>query len=282
MITQFTLLLAHGMSLMWLLMPRRLVTSGFFRIQSLVALGLCVLATLAAGQLTPAISPGQRTLPATAQPSSEAVESTHSLRPDSPPTNLTGIRVAAILAAIFAYFGSALWRIEYRSAGTVCLYGIFVATLAGLICLAPRLPAQSSAEWFGQVLSLWSSAAVIGGATTAMLLGHWYLTAPMMSLAPLRRLTHLWFAALMLRLVLSAWAWMHAGEAVAGSLIWTWMALRWLAGILAPLLLAVMTDRILRYRNTQAATGVLFAGVILVFLGEMSAALLQAELRQPL
>ena len=43
-----------------------------------------------------------------------------------------------------------------------------------------------------------------------------------------------------------------------------------------------MTIRILRYRNTQAATGVLFAGVILVFLGEMSAALLLAELRHPL
>ena len=58
--------------------------------------------------------------------------------------------------------------------------------------------------------------------------------------------------------------------------------MRWLAGILGPLAIAVMAIRILRYRNTQAATGVLFAGVILVFIGEMAAALLYAELRVPL
>ena len=43
-----------------------------------------------------------------------------------------------------------------------------------------------------------------------------------------------------------------------------------------------MTLRILRYRNTQAATGVLFAAVILSFIGEMSAALLAGELQRPL
>ena len=54
--------------------------------------------------------------------------------------------------------------------------------------------------------------------------------------------------------------------------------MRWLAGLLGPLVIACMADRILRYRNTQAATGVLFAGVILTFIGEMSAALLYTEL----
>ena len=58
--------------------------------------------------------------------------------------------------------------------------------------------------------------------------------------------------------------------------------LRWLAGILGPLVISIMAVRILRYRNTQAATGVLFAGVILTFIGEMSAALLYSELHVPL
>jgi hypothetical protein len=103
-----------------------------------------------------------------------------------------------------------------------------------------------------------------------------------MSIEPLKRLTLFFFIALLVRLAFAAYGWVHAGTAIQGSLIWTWLALRWLAGIIAPLVLAVMTQRILRYRNTQAATGVLFAGVILVFLGEMSAELLSAELRQPL
>jgi hypothetical protein len=82
-------------------------------------------------------------------------------------------------------------------------------------------------------------------------------------------------------LVVSAIAWGYGHEALQGSLLWTWFALRWLAGILGPLVLCGMTLRILRYRNTQAATGVLFAAVILSFIGEMSAALLAAELHRP-
>ena len=38
MIAQFALRLVCGISLMWLLMPRRQITSGFFRIQMLLAL----------------------------------------------------------------------------------------------------------------------------------------------------------------------------------------------------------------------------------------------------
>jgi hypothetical protein len=42
-----------------------------------------------------------------------------------------------------------------------------------------------------------------------------------------------------------------------------------------------MVWRILKYRNTQSATGVLFAGVILTFIGELSAALLDKDLSHP-
>jgi hypothetical protein len=61
-----------------------------------------------------------------------------------------------------------------------------------------------------------------------------------------------------------------------------WLALRWAAGVAAPAVLFVMVRRILRYRNTQAATGVLFVAVILTFIGEMTALLLEHELRRPL
>jgi len=40
--------------------------------------------------------------------------------------------------------------------------------------------------------------------------------------------------------------------------------------------------RILKYRNTQSATGVLFAAVILAFIGETTAALLFREFHWPL
>ena len=62
----------------------------------------------------------------------------------------------------------------------------------------------------------------------------------------------------------------------------TMLALRTLAGILSPLILSLMTWQILKYKNTQAATGVLFVGVILTFIGELVAAILQQELHLPL
>ena len=64
--------------------------------------------------------------------------------------------------------------------------------------------------------------------------------------------------------------------------MWIWMGLRWLAGILGPILIFVMVWRILKYRNTQSATGVLFVAVILTFIGEMTALLLFQEIRQPI
>jgi hypothetical protein len=60
-----------------------------------------------------------------------------------------------------------------------------------------------------------------------------------------------------------------------------WLALRWLAGILGPLVVCWMTMQILKLRNTQAATGVLFVGVILTFIGELSASLLYYDLKIP-
>ncbi len=254
MITQFALLLAHGISLMWMLMPRRLVTSGFFRIQSMVAMGLCVLAALAAGQLATNESPG----------------------------NIVSLRIAAILAAVCGYFGSVFWRLDLRKAGTWCLSGVFVSTLTAVLLLIMPSNLQVSFATAISFLSAESAAAVVGGATAGMLLGHWYLTAPMMSLEPLKRLIQIWLIALMVRFVISGVATWNSLDQMQSSLLWTWMSLRWLAGLLAPLLLAVMSSRILNYRNTQAATGVLFAGVILVFLGEMSAALLQAEIQRPM
>jgi hypothetical protein len=132
------------------------------------------------------------------------------------------------------------------------------------------------------LLSRLSTAAVLGGAVTGMLLGHWYLTAPTMSIEPLKRLSLVFGIAVTARLLVSLVGWFLAGDRLQTGTQLTWFALRWLAGIIGPLVIAWMALRILRYRNTQAATGVLFAGVILTFIGEMSAALLFSELKVPL
>lgn len=246
MLTQFTLQLIAGISLMWVLMARRQVTSGFFRIQMLLVLGLSVLATLAAGQL---------------------------VREDV----RAWVSTSSVLLAVLAFVGSVLWTLERRTAGGVCACLVW-----GLASFALELAFRGTLQpnWMG-ILSAGSSAAVLGASVTGMLLGHWYLTAPSMSITPLHKLTLVLGVSLGVRLLLSGLGWWWSSEVLVGSLLWTWFALRWLAGILAPLVLCGMTLRILRYRNTQAATGVLFAIVILAFIGELSAALLQSELGRP-
>uniref|UniRef100_A0A7C2PJ12 Uncharacterized protein n=1 Tax=Schlesneria paludicola TaxID=360056 RepID=A0A7C2PJ12_9PLAN len=252
-ISLFVLQLIAGISLMWCLAPRGQITWGFFRIQMLLVLGLAVLVLLVAGRV-----PVDESLP------------------------LSGAvgwqRVLMIPVAVAAYVGSVLWTLDRRGAGTVC-----IALIAALSGWAVLMSAWGTMQPSGLgLLSAYSTAAVLGGVVTGMLLGHWYLTAPTMSIAPLSRLTWFLTAAVLVRLVVSAVGWSLAEGSLQGSLIWTWFALRWLAGILAPLVLCGMTLRILRYRNTQAATGVLFAAVILSFIGEMSAALLAGELQRPL
>jgi hypothetical protein len=258
MIAEFSLLLTCGMSLMWCLMPRAQVTSGFFRIQMLIVLGLTVLAILTMGQLS------------------------HSSGERLSGQMLFYSRVAAAIAIAFGYVGSIAWLLDRRRIGTVSMVGIFTASLTSLICSRGGLVWLTSPAGAFHFLSNMATASVLGGAVTGMLLGHWYLTAPTMSIEPLKKLCWYFSLAIFLRLVVSAIGATFAGHTLNGGVQWTWFALRWLAGILGPMAISVMAIRILKYRNTQAATGVLFAGVILSFIGEMSAALLSTELRVPL
>lgn len=252
MITQFALRLVCGMSLMWALLPRRDVTTGFFRIQMLVTLGLSVLAALMRGEAAAA---------------------------ESPNPLLLGLCIAV---AVASFAGSVVWTLGRRGAGDVFVFlvqGISAAAL--LVSYAPPDPVTALRRGLA-VANEFSAAALLGGAVTGMLLGHWYLTAPAMSIAPLSRVNLFFGVAAVARLLVATAGLVVAWNSLETSTHWIWLALRWTAGLMGPLVVAMMVARILRYRNTQAATGVLFVGVILTFIGEMTAALLLHELGLPL
>jgi hypothetical protein len=256
MIVLFVLRLIVGLGLTWCLLPRRLVTSGFFRIQLLVTLGLSVLLFVLAPQ-TPQLADGEDWLS---------------------PETFAG--VAAAIAGV-SFVGSALWILERRRAGTVASFLVLGLSAALMITVetreveAPALAAAAAA----------SAAWLVGGTTCAMLLGHWYLTAAAMSLVPLQRAIRLAQGSVALQLIVALTATALADDSVRQSLVGAhlvWTLLRWLAGVAAPLVLLVLARGTLRYRNTQAATGVLFAAVILVFIGQAAALLLANELGWPL
>lgn len=263
MIAQFALRLICGMSLMWALMPRQQVSSGFFRIQMLVVMGLGVLAALM-GDAEP--------LPS------------RLLSPDI-------VQAVCGVVALAAFAGSVVWTLERRRLGTGIgiLVLVFSASVIALQSLASKHPLQD-VYWFFS-LSEFAGSAVLGGTVVGMLLGHWYLTAPTMSIAPLHVVNKVLGMAGVVRLLISLAAlclvWGGAFDASHGTpavarIPRMWISLRWLAGVIGPLVVSLMVWRILKYRNTQAATGVLFVGVILAFIGDMLAALLLRETGIPL
>jgi hypothetical protein len=122
------------------------------------------------------------------------------------------------------------------------------------------------------------SALVVGSATTAMLMGHSYLIAPAMTIAPLMRLLAAGLLSVILRIALAAfglWGWTSAsGASNLDMEFLLWLSVRWALGLIAPLVLGWMAWETARIRSTQSATGILYVVVIVCFLGELMSMLL--------
>jgi hypothetical protein len=169
-----------------------------------------------------------------------------------------------------AFLGSLVWSLEGAPASRALgLVSAFCALAA--LCLASMETASGqSLGWL--IAGELSSAALLGTATTAMLMGHSYLIAPSMSLTPLMRLLVAFFAALLLRGILSGlglWFWL--GEHSVGALdeMVIFLPVRWGIGFVGPLVLGIMAWQTAKIRSTQSATGILYVVVILTFLGEL-------------
>jgi hypothetical protein len=194
-----------------------------------------------------------------------------------------GLALLAALGvgAVLAFAGSLVWSLEGAPAGRVLMAVTFAALLGALALLeVARAP---PGEWAWVLASSCTSAALLGTATTAMLMGHSYLIAPAMSLTPLLRLLAALFVATAARLLVAA----------AGLWFWTaehplfnledetvlWLPLRWGLGFVGPLVLGYLAWQTARVRSTQSATGILYVVVIFCFLGELTGQLLWESTR---
>lgn len=250
MFAVFALRLGFGMMGSLLLLNPAQVNPRFFRTHFLTALGLVVLALVISG-------------------GAENIALTCALGP----------------AIGLALLGSIVWMLEGAPAGRVLivLTGLALAAALGLTrwsqveaADAGSLPPEQ-AELAGLLAEDFSSAALLGTATTAMLIGHSYLIAPAMSLTPLLRLLQAFFACLFVRIGLAAaglwWPW--TGSPGADNLDTTlWLLPRWGVGFIAPLVLGWMAWEAAKIRSTQSATGILYVVVVFCFLGELIGQLL--------
>ncbi len=196
-----------------------------------------------------------------------------------------GLLALLIAGMVLALAGSVAWALEGAPGGRVLIVltaGTLAAALVWQEALASGVDGASGSLDFPLAARLagdLTSAALLGSALTAMLLGHSYLISPSLSIRPLMRL----LAALALAVVARAaadgcalvrWTADHS----LGSLNTEetlWLPVRWLVGFAAPLALTWMAWQAARIRSTQSATGILYVVVIFCFLGELMGLLLR-------
>jgi hypothetical protein len=257
-LVQFTLRLSFGLAVAMACTPARWVTSGFYRVHLWVVMGLGTFTALAVWTYWNTYT--------------EHAVATRSL-----------FSLTVALAAT-SYVGGIAWLYEQSRAGVVILWLVASLALAAGLLSAPVPVAGAElmqrANWVSAGLAL-------GMLLAAMFLGHWYLNWPGMQLAPLRRLVLLATGAVVLRGLFSIVSLSLLGSYGESLVDWTFItwclvAFRWLAGILGPLLLCGLTWQTLAIPNTQSATGILYAAVIMVFLGELTAQLLSRSVPLPI
>jgi hypothetical protein len=252
----FALRLAAGMLACLLVLPRRQVHPRFYRTHFLIALGLAGLASVFAWVDA---APAARVLLGCSVTLTFAGAVVWSL--EGAPG---GLGLAALTAGLL---GAALWTIDPAAHAPA-------ADSEGL--LGAR---TDNAPPAGVAAAKVSSALLLGAALSAMLMGHSYLIAPGMSLAPLLRLIAAVAIAVLARGAVDGWAvwrWTAAHPSVKlGNDLLLWLPLRWMAGFVLPLVLTWMAWQSARIRSTQSATGILYVVVIFCFLGELTDQLLQ-------
>lgn len=246
MLAVFSLRLAAGTIGCLLLLPPTVINPRFFRTHFLTALGLSCLALLW-------------------------------VRDSADGAVLTLLSVAMALS----FVGSLLWGLEGAPGGRtlIVLTALTLAAALGWLEWTNAGDKGGATSPLPLLLGNLTSAALLGSALTAMLLGHSYLIAPTMSLTPLMRLLAALAFAIVARLVVDAYALAcftstHSLVTLKGDAV-LWLPLRWLLGFLAPLGLDWMAWQTARIRSTQSATGILYVVVIFCFLGELTSLLLR-------
>jgi len=257
---EFLFRLTFGVAVAMACTPGRLVTSGFFRVHLWVLMGINTFAALAIFSL--------RDL-----------------------DRYTGNQVwqvqlaMAVGAAVVSYVGAVIWMYERIAAGKLALW---IVAGCGLVASLWPFVHASAASLAWAAADRVSGGLLLGFVITAMLLGHWYLNTPTMKLEPLQRLILLLGLAVLLRMAVSGTGLglevsrQMSSDATIPESWWLFVGLRWLSGLVGTAGAAWLTWQTLKIPNTQSATGILYAGVIVAFIGELTAQLLSAEATYPL
>jgi hypothetical protein len=242
MLADFAIRLAFGLAVSLLMTSWRAVPLGFFRTQALVILGLLVLAGL------------------------------DQARAEGAAWAVWGL----VAAAVMAYLSAIMWGLGLPRFGAIA--SLFVVLITA-VWLGVASESARALFWLHGGASRLASGFLLGSTLTAMLLGHHYLTAPAMSIEPLKRVIGLIAWALAARCVLAALGIWLSRQGTIGGLVESmhdtqtsaFLAARWGMGFVGAAIATFMTWKTAQIRSTQSATGILYIAMIFVLFGELTA-----------
>jgi protein NrfD len=197
-------------------------------------------------------------------------------------------------AALVLYWGTVgrmLARVRPAIVSTALSAGLMAIVLQALaLTVGESLPMRLLT-----VASFVSSAAFLGGACTAMILGHWYLVIPSLEIRHLQSIVKVHIASMVVRIAVVAaavfagivlWESQSIGDgadfrgyitSLDGVFFWQ----RVLFGLAGPALLSYLTWETAKIRSTQSATGILYVDFFTVVVGEVLAKYLLLATRVP-
>lgn len=129
------------------------------------------------------------------------------------------------------------------------------------------------------ILYALSSILYMGVVTYSMLLGHWYLVTPRLSVAPLLKSTYILWALAIVKIIILLYnlkmdgRFFVEGSTFAGGYMFNWVTLTMRVGwgYAVVLIMSYFSYRLIKMRSTQSATGVLYAMTFFVLVGELTA-----------
>jgi protein NrfD len=207
----------------------------------------------------------------------------------STPASLAAlVACEAVLVIYWATIGRALTSLRPALIWAAIATGSIAIVLQALAASADRAAGMQALT----VASFASSAALLGGACTAMVLGHWYLILPSMQVSHLQSIVRVHIVSMVVRVVVVAAAvflaivtWQpglgpsfrYYITSVGGIFFWQ----RVLFGLVGPALLSYLTWETAKIRSTQSATGILYVDFFTVVVGEVLAKYLLLATRVP-
>ena len=176
----------------------------------------------------------------------------------------------AVTASIYS-----IWVLRYRRLSRTA-YFLSITCAIGFIALDIMTTTPSPLH-VRMLANSFLSSLLLGFSMASMLLGHWYLTMPKMPISELARVTRVLTGLIEARFIFATY--------VLGTMLWgkneqeimqfltqhpgLFVVMRYLWGILVPLILTFMVRSTVKIRSTQSATGILYVLVLAVLTGEI-------------